>query len=143
MKTITPKNINSSERKWYLIDAKWQNLWRLSSKISTILRWKNKLDFISNYDNWDYVVVLNCDKVSVTWKKMTDKTYYRHSSYLWWLKEISLEDLIVKKPFKALELAVSWMLPKNKLRSSMISRLKMFVWEEHTYWAQKPEIINL
>jgi large subunit ribosomal protein L13 len=35
------------------------------------------------------------------------------------------------------------MLPKNKLRASMISRLKLFVGKEHTYTAQKPEELKL
>jgi large subunit ribosomal protein L13 len=35
------------------------------------------------------------------------------------------------------------MLPKNKLRKEMLSRLKLFVWDEHTYGAQKPEAIKL
>jgi large subunit ribosomal protein L13 len=43
--------------------------------------------------------------------------YYRHTGYLGGLKEISLEDLLAKKPVKALEFAVSGMLPKNKLRA--------------------------
>jgi large subunit ribosomal protein L13 len=57
---------------------------------------------------------------------MTDKMYYRHNFYLGGLKEISIEDLFVKKPTKALELAISGMLPKNKLRAGMLSRLKLF-----------------
>jgi large subunit ribosomal protein L13 len=48
----------------------------------------------------------------------------------------------VKKPAKPLELAVSGMLPKNKLRSWMLMRLKLFVGDEHTFNAQKPEIIK-
>jgi ribosomal protein L13 len=35
------------------------------------------------------------------------------------------------------------MLPKNKLRKNMISRLKLVVWNEHIFQAQKPETINL
>jgi large subunit ribosomal protein L13 len=34
------------------------------------------------------------------------------------------------------------MLPKNKLRKWMLSRLKLFTWDEHTYVAQKPELIK-
>ena len=73
---------------------------------------------------------------------MTDKMYYRHTGYLGGLKEISLEDLLVKKPTKALELAISGMLPKNKLRAGMLSRLKLFTWDDHSYVAQKPELIK-
>jgi len=35
------------------------------------------------------------------------------------------------------------MLPKNKLRKGMLSRLKLFTGEEHTFIAQKPEEIKL
>jgi large subunit ribosomal protein L13 len=78
----------------------------------------------------------------VTGKKLTDKMYYRHTGFLGGLKEISLEDLLKKKPGKAIEFAVSGMLPKNKLRKAMVSRLHLFEGEEHTFKAQKPEIIK-
>lgn len=142
MKTYTPAQIKSTERKWYVIDAKWLTLWKVASKIALILKWKNKVSFVPFLDNWDYVIVLNCDKFKVTWKKLTDKIYHTHSWYLWWLKSISLWELLKKKPNKPLENAISWMLPKNKLRKSMISRLKLFAWDNHTYVAQKPELIK-
>ena len=59
MKTYTPKQISWAERKWYVIDAKWQTLGRLASKIAPILRGKNKVDFASHVDNGDNVIVLN------------------------------------------------------------------------------------
>ena len=142
MKTISPKQLKGNERKWYLIDAKGLTLGKLATKISVILMGKNKPSYAPFLDNGDYVVVLNCDKFSVSWKKMTDKMYYTHSGYLWGLKESNLETLLEKKPTKALELAVSGMLPKNKLRAWMLSRLKLFTWEEHTFVAQNPELIK-
>jgi len=143
MKTIMPKPIKGNERKWYIVDAKGQTLGRLASKLSVILKWKNKVDFAPHVDNGDYVVVLNADKFIVTGKKLTDKIYYKHSWYLGGLKKTPLEDMLVKKPLRALELAVSGMLPKNKLRSQMISRLKGFTGTEHTFTAQKPVEIKL
>ena len=142
MKTITPSQLKGDERKWYIIDAEWETLGRLATKIATVLKGKNKVSFIPHLDNGDYVIVTNCDKFKVTWKKLTDKMYYRHTGYLGGLKEISLEDLLVKKPTKALEFAVNGMLPKNKLRKEMLSRLKLFTWAEHTFVAQKPELIK-
>lgn len=142
MKTISPKQVKGNERKWYVIDAKGLTLGRLATKISVILMGKNKASYVPFLDNWDYVIVLNCDKVAVTGKKMTDKTYYSHSGYLWGLKEIYLKDLLAKKPEKVLETAVSGMLPKNKLRASMLARLKLFTWDEHTFVAQNPELIK-
>ena len=142
MKTFTPTQINGGDRKWYIVDAKGLTLWRLATQIAVILKGKNKASFSPHLDNGDYVIVTNCDKFKVTWKKMADKLYYNHTGYLGWLKAISLEKLLVKKPQKPLELAVSGMLPKNKLRSDMISRLKLFTWDEHTFVAQKPELIK-
>lgn len=142
MKTITPSQLKGDERKWYIIDAKGQTLGRLATQIATILKGKNKVDYIPHLDNGDYVVVTNCDKFKVTWNKMSDKIYYRHTGYLGGLKEISLENLLAKKPTKALELAVNGMLPKNKLRKGMLSRLKIFTWDEHSFVAQKPELIK-
>lgn len=143
MKTIMPKQIKGNERSWYIVDAKGQTLGKLATKIAVILKGKNKTDFAPHVDNGDYVIVLNADKFNVTGNKLTDKIYYRHTWYLGWLKEISLEDMLVKKPLKALELAVIGMLPKNRLRKDMISRLKWFVWEEHTFSSQKPTTIQL
>lgn len=143
MKTIMPKQIKGNERKWYVVDAEGQTLGRLATRLATILKGKNKVDFAPHVDNWDYVIVLNADKFTVTGKKLTDKIYYRHTGYLGGLKETPLEDMLVKKPLKALEFAVSGMLPKNKLRKDMISRLKWFTGTEHTFGAQKPTTIKL
>jgi len=142
MKTFTPTQIKGGDRKWHIIDAKGETLGRLATKIAVVLKGKNKASFVPHLDNGDYVIVTNSDKFKVTGKKLTDKMYYRHTGYLGGLKETSLETLLEKKPSKALEFAVSGMLPKNKLRRGMISRLKLFTGDEHTYVAQQPEILK-
>jgi len=138
-----PKQIKGNDRKWYIIDAQGQTLGRMATQIAMILKGKNKPDFAPHVDNGDYVIVINADKFKVTGNKLEDKMYYRHTGYLGWLKEISLWNLLEKKPFQPIEKAVSGMLPKNKLRPEMISRLKLFSWAEHTFVAQKPEVIKL
>lgn len=143
MKTIMPKQIDTAERKWYIIDATGLTLGRLATRLAVILKGKNKVSYAGHVDNGDYVVVLNANKFKVTGKKMTDKLYYTHSGYLGGLKTTPLDKLLVKKPTKALELAVSGMLPKNKLRSSMLSRLKLVDGTEHQFTAQQPETITL
>lgn len=142
MKTITPKQIAAADRKWYLINAEGQTLWTLATKIAVLLKWKNKVDFAPHLDNGDNVVVINATKFRVTGKKLTDKMYYRHTGFLWGLKEICLQELLKKKPTQPLQFAVRGMLPKNKLRASMLSRLRLFEWAEHTFTAQKPELIK-
>ena len=138
MKTLSTKQIETKERKWYVVDAKDLVLWRLATAISWTLSWKTKVDYAPYVDNWDYVIVLNAWKFKVTWNKLAWKMYYTHSWYLWGLKQSNLEELLTKKPTKALELAVTWMLPKNKHRKNMIARLKLVDWDVHTFEAQKP-----
>jgi len=143
MKTITPTQISSTERKWFVVDAQGQTLGRLATTIATILRGKNKVDFATHMDNGDYVIVINADKFKVTGNKMTDKLYHRHTGYLGGLISTPLNKLLEKKPTRALEAAVSGMLPKNKLRKNMEMRLKLFSGAEHTYAAQKPETLKV
>jgi len=143
MKTIMPKQCSDTDRKWYVIDADGLTLGRLSTKIAVILRWKNKLDFAGHVDNWDNVIVLNAWKIRVTWKKLSDKIYYKHSGYMWGLKEITLQDLLKKRPLDVLKFSVRWMLPKNKLKKNMILRLKLYEGAEHEHSAQKPIEISI
>lgn len=143
MKTLTPKQLIQKDRKWYVIDAKGQTLGRLSTQIATLLRGKNKIDFAPHLDNGDYVIVLNCDKFVVTWNKLNDKMYHRHTWYLGGLISTPLWKLLEKKPSRPLEAAVSGMLPKNKLRDPMMKRLKLFTEDSHNFAAQQPETLTL
>ena len=143
MKTLMPKQIQTEDRKWFVIDAKDKNLWELATKIAIYLKGKHKFDYAPHVDNWDYVVVINASKFQVSWNKMKDKKYYRHTGYLGWLIETSLEKMLEKKPLKPVEFAVRWMLPKNKLRKQMLSRLKLVNSPEHNFMAQKPKELSL
>jgi len=143
MKTITPKQLTWAERKWYVIDAQGQTLGRLATIIANTISGKRKVDFAPHMDNGDNVIVINADKFVVTGNKMKDKLYHRHTGYLGGLISTPLNKLLIKKPNRALEAAVSGMLPKNKLRSDMMARLKLFSEGEHTFAAQKPVTIKL
>jgi len=143
MKTIMPKQISSDQRKWYVVDASGMTLGRLATVIATTIRGKHKADFAPHVDNGDYVIVLNCDKFVVSGNKMVDKMYYKHTGFLGGLKATPLEKMLVKKPGKAIESAVSGMLPKNKLRKAMMMRLKVFTGTEHAFVAQKPEELKI
>ncbi|EKD66444.1 MAG: 50S ribosomal protein L13 [uncultured bacterium (gcode 4)] len=143
MKTINPTQLVNTSRKWYLIDADGKNLWRLATRVAVLLKWKSKVDFAPHLDNWDYVVVLNAWKVAVTWNKAEDKIYHTHSGFIGWIKEINFNTLKAKKPTEALKLAISGMLPKNKLRDGMLDRLKLELGSTHKYEAQQPVTIEL
>jgi large subunit ribosomal protein L13 len=113
------------ERNTHKINAEKEVLGRLASRISVLLRGKNKPGYSPHKDMGDFVVVENTDKIKITGNKVQQKKYYRHTGYLGGLKEDSYQKQEEKKPGEALRKAVYGMLPKNKLRAQMIKRLKL------------------
>jgi large subunit ribosomal protein L13 len=113
------------QRETHTIDAAGKVLGRLAAEVALLLRGKRKADFAPYKDVGDIVVVKNVDKLKFTGKKLAQKKYYSHSGYLGGLKEITLEKLFAKDPAGVFKKAVMGMLPKNKLRSEMIKRLKI------------------
>ncbi len=111
------------ERETHTIDAKGESLGRLATRISVLLRGKQRPGFAPYKDDGDFVVVENMSQVKLTGKKEDQKMYHRHSGYLGGLKSESMRNLEVRKPGEALRKAVMGMLPKNKLRAQMIKRL--------------------
>ncbi|MCD8294808.1 MAG: 50S ribosomal protein L13 [Clostridia bacterium] len=142
MKTYMAK-AEEVERKWYVVDADGMPLGRLASQVAAILRGKNKPMFTPNVDTGDFVIVVNCDKVVLTGKKLTDKYYRYHSGYIGGLKEISYKTMLAEKSDLAVYEAVKGMLPKNSLGRQMLKKLKVFKGPEHTHAAQKPEPLKL
>ena len=63
------------ERKWYVVDAEGVVLGRLASKVAAILRGKNKPTYTPNVDTGDFVIIVNCDKVVLTGKKLEKKSF--------------------------------------------------------------------
>ena len=129
---------NKIERKWYIVDAENKILGRLASKIAVILMGKNKPIWSQHLDTGDFVVVINAEKIKVTGKKLTDKTYRKHSGYPGGLKEESLSSLLQKSPETVINIAVKGMLPHNKLGSQIIKKLKVYKGDKHPHEAQEP-----
>lgn len=138
--TPTPKDIRHD---WFLVDAQDQILGRLASQIAHRLRGKHKPEFAPHMDNGDCIVVINCEKIRVTGKKMSDKKYYRHSGWVSGLKTTVLSDMLADKPDRVLVAAVRGMLPKNRLGRSMLKKLKVYAGPEHPHAAQQPQPLTL
>lgn len=130
-------------QKWYLVDAAGLPLGRMASKIAVILRGKNKPSFIPNGDVGDFVICINAEKVKLTGNKWQQKKYYRHSGYLGGLKETTAAEMRLKDPQHIVTHAVKGMLPKNRLGSKLLKKLKVFSGAEHTHAAQQPEELRL
>ncbi len=123
MNTTKPTQASRIERKWYLIDAKDKILGRVAVEIAAKLMGKSKPYFVRNLDCGDYVVVINAKHVKVTGHKEKEKLYTRYSGYPGGLKTKALWQLRAERPEEIIRRAVMGMLPKNKLRSTMITRL--------------------
>ena len=91
----------------------------------------------------DFVIVLNCDKVVLTGKKLEKKYYRYHTGHIGGLKSIQYKTLMANKADVAVYEAVKGMLPKNSLGRSMLTKLKVYRGAEHNHQAQKPEVLKL
>lgn len=136
-KTYMP-NHETVERKWYVVDATGLVLGRLASQVASILKGKNKPTYTPHVDCGDNVIVINCDKVVLTGKKLEQKYYRYHTGYIGGLKEIQYKKLMNEKPDFAVYKAVKGMLPKNKIGADMLKKLRVYVGAEHNHQAQKP-----
>jgi len=128
-----PTKTAEIERAWHLIDVKGKTLGRISTDIAKLLIGKSKPYFARNLDCGDNVVVINAQDVSVTGKKETDKVYTRYSGYSGGLRRITLKEYRESRPEEIIRHAVAGMLPKNKLRASMLKRLFVSRGTEHKF----------
>lgn len=142
MKSYMAKN-DDIQKKWYVVDAEGKTLGRLATKVATILRGKDKPQFTPHSDTGDFVVVINADKVNLTGKKLTQKTYYWHTSYPGGIKSITADKLMEKEPGEVVRKAVWGMLPKNKWQKRLIKRLKVYAGDTHPHSAQLPEVLEV
>ena len=134
MHTMTqPTKTSDIKREWHLIDARDKILGRIGSEIAKLLMGKGKPYFAKNLDCGDNVVVINAQEVAVSGKKETDKVYTRYSGYPGGLRKITIKELRTQKPGEIVRHAVAGMLPKNKLRASMLTRLFIFRGSEHKF----------
>lgn len=132
MKTYQP-TAKEITRKWHLVDAKDQVLGRLSTRVATLLMGKHKPTYSAHMDSGDYVVIVNADDIQVTGKKESQKLYRRHSGYPGGFREVTFAKMMDKDSRKVIQLAVSRMLPKNRLQAKRLTRMKVFVGSKHPF----------
>lgn len=126
------------QRRWFLLDAKDVVLGRLSSRIANILMGKTKPTYTPSVDNGDFVVVTNVDKIRLTGKKVEQKHLFHHTAWPGGARVESYKKLVTENPEKMLQESVKKMLPRNKMASRQILRMKMYRGESHPHAAQNP-----
>jgi large subunit ribosomal protein L13 len=141
-KTVSA-NKSTVNKEWVLVDAEGESLGRLASKVAKLIRGKHKPNFTPHVDCGDNVIVINAEKIKLTGKKWTDKSYIRHTGYPGGQRSLTAIELFEKDPIRLVEKAVKGMLPKNKLGRAIYKNLYVYVGGEHNKGAQKPKTINL
>ncbi len=126
-------------RKWYIIDAAGKPLGRVAAQAAVLLRGKHKPEFTPHVDCGDHVIIINCAKAVLTGKKLEQKKWYRHTGWIGGLKEVKYSTLMAQRPEKAMELAVTGMIPSNTIGRAACTRLRVYAGTEHAHAAQKPE----
>lgn len=126
------------EQKWYVVDGTDEVLGRLASDIAVVLMGKHRPTYTPHVDTGDFVVVTNADKIKMTGRKMQVRHYTWYTGHPG-LRLESYEDRQARKPEDLIFHAVRRMLPKNKLATQMIKKLKIYAGDEHPHTAQQPQ----
>ena len=134
-RTYLPKT-GEIQRQWHLIDGDGKVLGRVATKVAELLRGKGKRIYCNDVDCGDFVIITNAAKLVLTGDKLNQKIAYRHSGYPGGDKYTPYKRLMAEQPEKAVEFAVKGMLPKNKLGSRQLTRLKIYKDAKHPHAAQ-------
>jgi large subunit ribosomal protein L13 len=137
MSTYFPKQ-GEIVRKWYVVDASGQTLGRLATQVARILMGKENPKYTPFLDTGDFVVVINAEKIRVTGTKADVKVYQRYTGYPGGLRTDEYKRRMERQPARIIEAAVLRMLPKTKLGTAMMSKLKVYKGEKHPHAAQQP-----
>lgn len=128
---------------WVHVDATDMILGRLSTEVAMILMGKSKPTYTPHVDTGDFVVITNAAKIKVTGKKLDQKAHQTFSGHPSGRKVKSFRDVLAQHPERLIEESVRRMLPKSKLGTKMLSKLKVYAGSEHPHAAQNPKALEL
>lgn len=139
MKTYLPK-VNLDDRRWHVIDADGAVLGRLAAQVANILRGKDKPVYTPHLDAGDFVVVVNAEKIRLTGKKETAKTFMTYSGWKGGERYRTVAEVRQRHPERLIMHAVKGMIPKNRLGSRLLTKLKVYKGPSHPHAAQRPAV---
>ena len=147
MEAISYKTVSASKetvtKGWVLVDAENETLGRLASNVAYILRGKDKVNFTPHVDTGDNVIIINAEKIKLTGNKVAEKEYVRHTGYPGGQRFATPKLLLTKRPTEIIRMAVSGMLPKNKLGDALRRNVFIYAGAEHPHAAQQPKEIKI
>ena len=141
---FTTKHANEAtvKRNWYVVDGTNQTVGRMCARIAAVLRGKTKACYTPHVDTGDYIIVINCEKIVLTGKKLDQKMYDHFTGYPGGLKEETAISLLKRRPDVIIERAVKGMLPKNRLGRKMYKKLFVYAGAQHPHTAQQPKTLT-
>lgn len=116
-----------------LFDAKGKILGRFAVEIARFLSGKDKVDYTPHIGGNAWAIVINSDKVRLSAEKAKKKIYYRHSGYPGGIYQRTFEEMMEKDSREVITHAVKGMMPKNKLSTKALTRLRVFKDDQHNY----------
>lgn len=125
--------LSNIDRRWHLVDVKGKTLGRVATEIATKLMGKAKPNYVRNLDCGDFVVVINAAHFTVTGRKEKEKLYGNYSGHPGGFKQKALWQVKKEKPSEPIRHAVWGMLPKNKLRARLVTRLYIYPEKDYPY----------
>lgn len=136
------KEMNASE-KWFIIDAEDKVLGQIATKLATVLRGKHKADWHPSLNCGDHVVVINAEKVVLTGSKEMKKDYIHHTKFPGGIKMKTAGKMRAEHPERIIELAVTGMIPRNRIRKFAIEKLHVYAGTEHPHNGQNPKPLTI
>ena len=131
-------------QQWHVVDVSGVVLGRAATRIATILMGKHRPEYTPHVDTGDFVIVINADKVKLTGVgKLRERTYERYSKYPGGRKVHTLAEMVTRNPVMVVQEAIRRMLPKSKLATAMLSKLKVYAGDKHPHQAQQPQALAI
>ena len=119
MDTLSYKTVSANKatvtKEWVVVDATDQILGRFCSKVAKLVRGKYKPNFTPHVDCGDNVIIINADKIKMTGKKWTDRSYLTYTGYPGGQKATYPLRLQAKGSQRLFNKVLKGMLPKNRL----------------------------
>ena len=109
----------------HTIDATGKKLGRVAAQAASLLRGKNRVDFVKHKSPDVRVIIEHAGKMALTEAKKTETVYKRFSGYQGTkIKIENLKHLAARKGYReGLKLAIRGMLPNTKLRPGLLKRV--------------------
>ena len=110
----------------HIIDASNRTIGRIASEAAFVIMGKNRSSFVRNVAPTVKVTIINATKTRIPAKKLLEKEYYSFSGYPGGRRSQTLKKVIEGSGLASVfKKAVYGMLPKNKLRKTMLKNLNV------------------